>query len=150
MNDAVDVFQKARATNPEDNSTILNTAECLYFAKNVIGAKQLINEHKGLFESKDNGRLLDLFNIVELYFNTDKIQLLDIAKTYVDFETLTLTVKKISGWDLTEALHFIHFQHDSELKTIVQNIIWYWNGQITGENLLNALKLELPSKPKEN
>jgi tetratricopeptide (TPR) repeat protein len=149
MNEAVDAFQNARKADPSDNTTILNTAECLYFAKDIEGASKLISEHKGLFESKGNGRLLELFNIIELYFKSDKTTLLQLAKSYVPFENLKLTGKKISGWDLTEAIYFVHHQTDSELKTIVQNIIRYWNGQITGENLLTALKIELPVNPDE-
>jgi hypothetical protein len=121
----------------------------LFFAKDIEGASKLISEHKGLFESKDNGRLLDLFNIIELYFKPDKDALLKIAKDYVTFENLKLTGKKITGWDLTEAIYFVHHQPESELKTIIQNIIWYWNGQTTGENLLTTLKIELPQKPEE-
>lgn len=149
LKEAVDVFHNARKADPADNSTILNTAECLFFAKDIEGASKLISEHKGLFESKDNGRLLDLFNIIELYFKPDKETLLKIAKDYVTFENLKLTGKKITGWDLTEAIYFVHHQPESELKTIIQNIIWYWNGQTTGENLLTTLKIELPLKPEE-
>ena len=149
IKEAVDAFQNARKADPTDNTTILNTAECLYFAKDTEGASKLISEHRGLFESKDKGRLLELFNIIELYFKSDKNSLLQLAKSYVTFENLKLTENKISSWDLTEAIYFIHHQTDSELKTIIQNIIWYWNGQITGENLLTALKIELPENPDE-
>lgn len=149
INEAVDVFQNARKADPSDHSTILNTAECLYFAKDREGAANLIKEHKGLFESKDNGTLLELFNIMDLYVKSDKQALLNLAKSYVKFDNLKLTGKKISGWDLTEANFFIHHQSESELKTIVQNIIWYWDGQITGENLLTALKIEVPENPEE-
>jgi hypothetical protein len=149
MTEAVDVFNNARKADASDNSTILNAAECFYFAKDIEGASKLISEHKGLFESKDNGRLLDLFNIIELYYKSNKDLLLQIAKDYISIENLKLTGKKISGWDLTEALYFIHHQPESELKNIIQNILWYWNGQITGENLLTALKIQIPGKPEE-
>lgn len=149
MNEAIDAFLNARKADESDNGTILNTAECLYFSKDTEGALKLISEHKGLFESTDNGRLLELFNIIELYFKSDKNSLLQIAQSYITFENLKSTGKKISGWDLTEAIYFIHHQPNSEIKTTIQNIIWYWNGQITGENLLTTLKIELPKKPDE-
>ncbi|CAM3465717.1 type IV pilus biogenesis/stability protein PilW [Aquirufa ecclesiirivi] len=144
IKEAVNAYQIARKTNPTDSGTILNTAECLYFAKDTEGASKLISEHKGLFESTDNGMLLELFNIIELYFKSEKDPLIQLAESYVTFENLKLTGKRMSGWDLTEAIYFIHHQPDSELKTIIQNIIKYWNGQITGENLLTELKIELP------
>ncbi len=148
MKDAVDTFMTARTSNPQDNSTILNTAECLYFAKDIEGAKKIVQEHKGLFESKDNGRLLELFNIIELYFNGKNKELLEIAKSYVDINNLKTSGKAISGWDLTEAQYFIHYQPENELKTSLQNIVWYWDGKITGETLLTRLKLEIPKAPE--
>jgi tetratricopeptide (TPR) repeat protein len=150
LKEAVDIYQSARKADPLDNSTILNTAECLFFAKDIEGASQLISDHKGLFESKDSGRLLDLFNIIELYFKLDAVELLKIAKELVTFENIKSTGKKINGWDLTEAIYFVHHQAESELKLIIQNIIGYWNGQITGENLLTKLKIEFPEKPEAN
>jgi hypothetical protein len=148
IKDAVDVFLLAHKTNPTDNTTILNTVECLYFAKDIEGAKKLIEQHKGLFESKENGRLLELFHLIELYYSGDKASLLEIAKGYVDINNLKMSGKKMSGWDLKEAQFFSHFEPDGELKTIIQNIIWYWDGLLTGENLLQKLNIELP-KPEQ-
>lgn len=85
IKEAVDAFQNARKADPTDNGTILNTAECLYFAKDTEGAAKLISEYKGLFESKDNGRLLELFNIIELYFKSDKNSLLKLANHMCHF-----------------------------------------------------------------
>jgi tetratricopeptide (TPR) repeat protein len=147
--EALETFFKARAISPNDNSTILNTAEMLYFAKDIEGAKKLISEYKALFESKDNGRVLDLFNIIELYHSADKDKLLELAKSYVTFENLKYTGTKLSGWNLTEAIYFIHHQPDSELKTILQSILSFWNGQTTGENLLTTLNIELPKPPEQ-
>lgn len=146
--EALETFFKARTIAPTDNTTILNTAEMLYFAKDIEGAKKLVSEHKALFESKDNGRVLELFTIIELYHSGDKDKLLDLAKSYVTFENLKYTGTRLSGWNLTEAIYFIHHQPDSELKAILQSILSYWNGQTTGENLLTTLKIELPKPPE--
>lgn len=144
INDAVQTFMFARKSNPNDNTTILNTAECLYFAKDIEGAKKIVSEHKGLFESKENGRLLELFNLLELFFNGESNKLLEIAKSYVNINNLKSSGKIISSWDLNEVQFFIHYQPENELKKIIQNIVWYWDGQITGETLLTRLKIELP------
>ncbi len=150
LKDAVERFMAARKANPSDNTTILNTAECLFFSKDLPGAKKLIEEHNTLFEKKDNGRLIELFNIIELYYAGDKAQLLLIAKGYVNFNNLQLADKKINGWDLKEAQYFVHYQDESELKSIIQNIIWYWDGHINGEKLLTNLKIELPINPNSH
>jgi tetratricopeptide (TPR) repeat protein len=144
LKEAVEIFNLALKLNPTDSPTILNTAECLYFSKDINGAKKLIDDHKILFENKENGRLLELFNIFELYFDGKKESLLDIAKSYVDFNNLRMSEKRMSGWNLEDALYVIHNQPESELKNITQNIIRYWNGQINGRILLEKLEIEIP------
>lgn len=144
MKEAVETFMAAKESNPHDSSTIFNTVECLYFAKDFEGAKKIMQNHKGLFENKENGRLFDLFNLIELYHTGDKKKLLEIANSYVNVSNLKTSSKVISGWDLTEAQFFIHYQPENEMKTILQNIVWYWDGKISGEVLLTRLKLEIP------
>ncbi len=144
LKDAVDVYLLANKTNPNDNSTILNTAECLYFAKDIEVAKKIIEQHKGLFESKENGRLLELFHLIELYHSAEREKLIQIAKGYVDLSNLKMSGTKMTGWDLGEAKYFIHFEPESEQKKIIQNIIWYLDGSLTGESLLQNLNIPLP------
>lgn len=144
LSEAVDAFSKAVKSDPNDSTSILNTAECLYFANDIRTVKKLIEKHKPLFENKDNGRLLELFNIIELYHAGEKDKLLLVAKDNVTFNNLQATDKKISGWNLEEAKYFAHYQPDGELKTIIQNLIWYWDGKINGETLLTKLNIELP------
>lgn len=150
LNDAVETYQLAISVNPTNSPSIVNTAECLMFAKDIEGAKKLIEQHKAIFESKESGRLLEMFELFELYHSSNKDRLLEIAKSYVDFNNLSVTGKKMIGWDLSEAIYFIHFQPDGELKKIIQNIIWYWDGRIDGRTLLTGLNLELPKPPEAN
>ena len=42
LNDAVDTFQIALSQNPSNSQTILNATECFLFAKDIEGAKKLI------------------------------------------------------------------------------------------------------------
>jgi hypothetical protein len=145
VKDAADTFQLAIKISPTDSSTIFNTVECLYFAKDIQTAKKLIEEHKVLFESKDNGRLLKFLNLIELYHSANEDKLIEIAKSYVDINNLKTTSKKIIGWDLKEAHYFAYFQPEGELKVILQNIIRYWDGLLTGENLLKNIGSEVPN-----
>lgn len=149
LKDALDSFQIALSTNPNDNSTILNITECMYFANEIASAKKIIEEHKNIFESKENEKVLELFELFELYHNNDKEKLLEIAKNLVDHTNLKSFETKFSGWDLREAQYIAHFQKDSELKTILQNIINHWSGQIDGQTLLKRLNLEIPKAPTE-
>lgn len=149
IKEAVDSFMLARKSNPNDSTTILNTAECLYFNNDIETAKKLIEENKSLFENKENGKLLELLNIFELFHNNKKEDLLAIAKGFVEFNNLKTKSDKISGWDFEEAIFFIHHQQESEIKKITQNILWYLDSQISGETLLKRLEIELPIKPED-
>lgn len=148
LNEAVETFQIALSEKPTNTKTIYNAAECFYFAKDITSAKKLIEEHKALFESKENGKLLEIFEILDLYHLSNKDKLIEIVKGYVDIDNLTVTSKRINNWDLKEAQYFAHYQPDGELKKILQNIIWYWDGQIDGATLLTRLNIEHP-KPVE-
>jgi tetratricopeptide (TPR) repeat protein len=148
FNEAVETFQRALIENPTNTKTIFNAAECFYFGKDITSAKKLIEEHKMLFESKENGKLLEMFDLLELYQSANKDKLIDIAKGYIDINNLTVANKRMNNWDLKDALYFAHYQPEGELKNILQNIIWYWDGQIDGVTLLTRLSIELP-KPTE-
>lgn len=144
---AIEVFKTALALDPTNSTTILNTTECLFFGKEISEAKKLIEEHKSVYENKDNGLLLKFFEIIELYHAGNKDRLLSIAKGYVEFNNLKTIGKKINGWNLQEANYFVHYQPEGELKYILQNIVWYWDGTIDGETLLSKLKIDLPETP---
>lgn len=148
LKEALQCFTLARASNPTDNPTTLNTVECLYFVNDLVTAKKIIDDNKSLFQEKEHGKLLELLNIFELYHTSKKEELLAIAKSYVDYSNLKTTAKKMHGWNLADAIYVIHHQPDNELKTIVQNIIWYWDGQINGQLLLSRLDIELPVQPE--
>lgn len=149
VNDALQVYEKSLAENPNDNSTKLNTAECLYFAKEVEKAKKMIAENKSLFESKDNGGLLLLFEIFDLFYAGNKEELIKKAKGLADETDLKSMKKRMDGWDLKEALYFAIYQSDTELKEILKNLLWFLDGQITGETLYQRLKIELPKTEKK-
>lgn len=87
---------------------------------------------------------MNLFNIFETYWSNDKTNL---EKKYFEFITETNLKSKgkyISDWQLSETLTFMHFQKDSNSKQIIQNLLWFFDGQISGNDVLNRLGLKLP------
>lgn len=149
IGDAVDTFQLALSTNPTDSKTILNSAECFLFAKDIEGAKKLMQQHRSAFEAKGNGILLEIFSLIEYYHAGNKEKLLEIAKKYVSIDNLSVATKKINVWNLKEAEYFAHYQPEGELKKIFQNIIWYLDGQIDGNTMLTRLDIEAPKLPEQ-
>ncbi|UPT66958.1 MAG: tetratricopeptide repeat protein [Sphingobacteriales bacterium JAD_PAG50586_3] len=142
--DALSVYKKALTINPDFSRSIFNTVECLYFINEIDEAKKIIKQQDDLFKNRDNGKVLELFNLIELYFKGNKDELIKIAKEYVTIDNLKVTQKKLRNWSLFEAKYFALHQPDSDLKLILQNIFWYWDGQINGELLLSKLGIEFP------
>lgn len=147
--EAIETFNTALNHNPTHSTTLLNTVECLYFAKDLEPAKKIISENNSLFENKAQGMLMELLRIIELFHNEDKDALLAIAKGYVTYDNLKVKSKRVIGWDLQEANFFVYHQKDGDLKAILANIFWYLDAQIDGETLLRRLKIELPVNTKE-
>jgi len=118
----------------------------LYFGKEFETAKELINKHISIFESK--GKLIELFQLIQSYHLGDLDAMKKIARENVTIENLKSINYKMSDWDLKESLFFSVYQPESDLKYALQNILWYWDGQIDGESLLTRLEIELPKKEK--
>jgi tetratricopeptide (TPR) repeat protein len=144
--EAVAVFKKAHLGNPEDELTLANFVECLFFAKQIEEAKKIISNYKNLFEKKEDGKLLELFNVIDFYVLNKKEELLAVVKGSVNINDLKGKYKYFEHWDLHEAIHFIHFEPESELKKIVKNLFWFYDAQINGESLLKRLDIELPTQ----
>ena len=147
--DGLAAFHKAIQDNPDDTSSKLNYAECLYFSGKIDEAKQFIGQNEAVFKEKYKDELLDYFKIIELYFENNLEQLKEIAKGYVTHDNMQSTSKRLGNWNLTDAQLFAHYRDDSDIKTALQNIIWYWNDKINGEELLAKLRIPLPDNPDQ-
>ena len=147
---ALQTFRKSVEDNPEDPTSKYNLVECLCFMGQVEEAESIIEQNKDLFESKLDGKLIEFFNIIKMYFESDLDGIKNIAKSYVQHDNLDELGKEIVGWDFREATYFAYFLEDNDLKTAIQNIIWYLDNQIKGKILLTKLKLPLPVPPEEN
>jgi hypothetical protein len=148
--ESCDVLKYCFENTPEDKVTMFNLVESLYFAGKIEDAKKIVSNHKKLFNEKCDGKLLEFFSVFELYHNGKTNDLKEKAISYVTFENMnkkTNVLGKGSGWALTEALFFIHYLKESDLKTIIRTMMFYWDGQISGKKLLTDIGIELPTKP---
>lgn len=140
---ALQAYEKALEADPKDSATLLNSAECYYFAKEIDKAKKIIKENRSLFENKENGNLLLLFDIFDIYYSNDNERLLTKVKSLIDIKDLKSFKKLMDGWDLQEALYFVAYQPDSGIKEILRNLLWYLDGQLTGETICQVLNIEI-------
>jgi len=148
--DALIAYRKAAEGNPEDSTSKYNYVECLYFVGQTEEAESFVAENKRLFESKLEGELIEFFNVIKLYHESNLDGLKNIAKSYIQHDNLDALRGKLEGWDFDDAIYFAHYLPSSDLKTAIQNIIYYWANKIDGKTLLSKLELPLPEPPEEN
>jgi tetratricopeptide (TPR) repeat protein len=138
------VLEKALALDPANISIIKNTVECYYLLNEIEKAKGLITTNKSVFESDESKEVLNLFELIEMYHKRDKNSLLYKTNNFLNVADLKTQKKRFLNWSLEEVKVFILFEVDSESKTIFQNIIWYLDGQLSGESLCKTIGIPLP------
>lgn len=147
---SINTFIKVRDIEPDNNSAIFNIAEAYLFNNQIDKAKEIISNHEELFNQKSKGDLLEVFKAIEFYHKENKDELLEIVENLVDYSNLKSNRRQITGWDLREALYFIAHQDDDDYKVILQNLLWYLDGHISGEQLLSRVGLPVPEKSDNN
>lgn len=138
------IFKKVYDISPEINSTIFNYVEVLFLNGKIDTGKKLIEKHRRILENRSGGKLFKLFSLFETYYNKNIPELEKFVFELINDSNLQLKSKYIDNWNLTEALTFIHFQKESREKEIVQNLLWFIDGQLTGKETLERLKMKLP------
>lgn len=135
LEEALTCLESAMQTSPE--TAVNDTVECLYMMNRTNAAKELTTTYANIFEKKSEAGIDVLFNAWELYHKGDEDGLLDLTKQYVRrFDLGRANFKRMSGWDLTEALFVVSYLRESKIRTILQNFLWCCDGQITGEIFL--------------
>lgn len=144
LSDAVNSFRKALDIDGDDTTTVQNIVECLYFSGSIPEAKKIIEAHSEKFGEKEDGKLKEFLDILELYHDKDKGKLIEAAGKYINYDSLDSTIEIFKTWDLSDAEYFAYYEEDSEIKRILQGIIWFWNNSITGKRLIQILGLPEP------
>ncbi len=142
--EALLAYKKAEEHNPENVIAKLNLVECLYFLGQIDEGREIIRKNKMIFDKDYHKKILGFLEIIKLYHDDDMNGLKEMAKSLVTNDNLNDTVKNVGYWSLEEAQSFAYNLDDSEIKTVIQNIIWYLNEQLTGKQLLSNLGLPLP------
>lgn len=135
--------------HPESDGSRVNLVEQLYFAGNFELADKLIQEKQSAFTgSQLNGKLLEFLGLFKLYHEGKTDELKQIISSAVTHENLKYRYMD-NSWSFKEALHFIHYRPDSEPKRLLNQFLFYLDNQLSGEELLNRLNIELPKPPTD-
>lgn len=145
---SINSFKKFLEIEPDNPIGVTNLAEAYLFNNQIEETNNIVSNHKELFQKKKKDNLLEVFKAIEYYHNKDVEKLLQIAKNLIDHTNLKTNKRQITGWDFSEALYFIAHQTDSNSKNILQNLLWYIDGQISGETLMQKLGIEIDETKK--
>jgi hypothetical protein len=144
--ESLKVYEKLNTIFPDDTSIGLDNIECLYFANHLKDAKTLSEKYSDSLKAKEEGKLIQFLEAVELFHNKDSEKLLEKIKEFIDFENLEKIEKQFKTWDLKEAKYFIAYQPDSESKKLLQFYIWYLNGEVNGTKVCENLGIKTENK----
>ena len=122
-----------------NNTAISNLAELYLFVKNEVLSDELVKKHPDIFNSKSDGEVLKLFNLIKLFNKADAKNIKDIVIAKIDRTDLKNKKKRMSGWDVSDAIIYIHSQPDSEHRTNLVNFLWYLDGQLKAKEALERL-----------
>lgn len=140
---AQNAFEKAVSIDVNNKSWIANLIEFYCLSNNFKKADELINNHKAVYDAKSSTGLGLIKDIFELYYKGDEKGLRDYIIKLIDKNDMESQMQRTKEWKLTEAKFVAVYQPDSPLKTKLQNVIWYLDGQINGNTLINRLGLPI-------
>ena len=135
LDSSLEIYKKLLKIDPESKINILDSIEVMYFANQHKEAAKLISKNEKMFYEEVNGGLAKYLKIVELYHKDDSKQLIEELKNIIDFENLESLERKYIGWSFEEAKFYAAHQPKSENQKILQNAIWYLDGQVNGKTL---------------
>lgn len=147
LQEAIDVLLEATKKNPDNKILTCGLIECYFFVGRSKEAHKLIKINEEIFSTGDRMKVLELFDIVDLFHAGNLTEMKNIAQSYVTFSTLEKKGKRVENWDLVDLHMFAQYQTHGELKTCLENLIWFWQGTLTGRELLTNLSLPIPTQP---
>jgi len=142
LEESKNCFKKALEVEPNSSITIGNYVEVLYFLNELDNANEIIRKHKTFFDEKENGNLYKLFDLIKNYHSMNDDDFKQYIKSFLDFNNLEGQSKLFKTWDLKEAMSFAFNLNNSPKKQMLQNIIWYLDGQISTKKVNERLNLE--------
>ena len=145
LNDGATVFKDAFEANPEFSTTRYNLIEALHLKGDIAGAKSYIADPEE-YEGYENGKLKELLYLWELAHAGKVGEMKRIVASYITAENLKEKEKKMSdNFGLEEATKVAHDLPEGEVRTAILYIVGYWDGQVSGEQLLKKLDLPIPT-----
>ncbi len=145
--ESVTTYLKLLEIDKDNQSAIFDLTEVYLMSKQKKEFDKMIAKHSTLFKDKLDGKLLEVFSIITNYQDKKTDKLKEIALANIDMTDLQTKRERIEGWVFKDLLIYIANEPPSDEKAIVQNLLWYIDGQLTAKDFSARTKIELPVPP---
>jgi tetratricopeptide (TPR) repeat protein len=146
--DSINSYLRILEIDKDNHSAVFNVAEVYLMNNQKSEFDEILAKNSTLFKEKINGKLLEIFSIISNYQDKNMNQLMTISLANIDLTDMTTKRKRIRGWVLKDLLIYISGEPNSNEKVVVQNLLWYLDGQLTATEFSTRTKIELPAPPK--
>lgn len=136
-------YTKILEIEPNNSTAIFDLAELYLFIKNETKSDELIKKHSGLFDAKSEGQLLEFFELIKLFNAGNSGSLKQKIQDKIDKTDLKNRKKRFDGWDVADAISYVHAQVDSQQRTFLLNYLWYLDGQLNGKDALERIGIKV-------
>ena len=103
----------------------------------------MLTKYDKIVNKKMKGELLKLFSVIIAYQNRNVEKLKEISISFVEATDMSTKKKRAEGWNLTDMLIYIANEPETHEKMITQNLLWYLEGQITGQEFSQNTKITM-------
>jgi len=124
--------------DPNNNTAILDLAELYLFMGYESKSDELIKSHPALFGTSEK-QLLNFLELIKLFNAGNAILLKQKIQENIDKTDLKNRRHRFDGWNVSDALTFVHSQRESDQRTYFLNYLWYLDGQLNGKDVLEKI-----------
>lgn len=147
--EAVSIYLKLLELDSTNQPLIDNLSEVLLLNGQREDYEKIIAQNKEIFAKRLDGKLLEIYSIIIAYQDkqTDKLKEYSLSK--IEASDLKEKRKKIDNWDFLDILLYLGNEPYSEETIIAQNIIWFLDGQLSGDDFFKRTGIESPFNQKQ-
>lgn len=138
-NDAITNLKKVLDIEPDNSTAHMNLAELYLFSGQKEKFDEIYNSHKDMFAAKDEGKLIEYFELIDL-FNKGKFdEIKEYISKNIDRKDLENRKKQMEGWDLYDAMVFLANKPETDERKLLQSYTWYLDGHVNASQVIELL-----------
>lgn len=142
--DSMKSYKRMLELDPSNNEAKGDLAELYLFMDNEKASDELVDANKDYFKTKINGELLEFFELIKLFNRNAQVELKSRIDKRIDKQDLESKKRRFEGWDVKDAIIYVHGCEDNESRVLFLNYLWYLDGQLNSNELMSRLGITIP------